>query len=195
MKSGQYIWRTEQDGEVRSHHASREGKIFSWNDPPPGGHPGKDFNCRCWAEENDCVGLRLEKQELADKWTKASTRLSNLDQRIHNLELEIEELKTNIGLLRQAVSIAEMAETAADVAEHLKRFKHYLSKFLQLLAEFTLETFIGDIVEKQERLQEKEVFLLAHQYEMVKVKAEVRNLVFELKLVAQAYDECVGKDG
>ncbi len=31
-------------------HAEREGKIFNWHISPEGGHPGEDYNCRCWAE-------------------------------------------------------------------------------------------------------------------------------------------------
>lgn len=45
-----YIWRTVRDDHVRSQHAAREGKVFSWNKAPEGGHPGEDYNCRCWAE-------------------------------------------------------------------------------------------------------------------------------------------------
>ena len=45
-----YIWRTVGDDKVRSAHAEREGKIFNWHVPPEGGHPGEDYNCRCWAE-------------------------------------------------------------------------------------------------------------------------------------------------
>lgn len=45
-----YIWRTRNDGKVRSAHAEREGEIFSWDNPPPGGHPGEDYGCRCTAE-------------------------------------------------------------------------------------------------------------------------------------------------
>ena len=45
-----YIWRTVGDDKVRSAHAEREGEIFNWHVPPTGGHPGKDYNCRCWAE-------------------------------------------------------------------------------------------------------------------------------------------------
>lgn len=48
--NGQYIWRTVQDDHVRSSHRQREGQVFSWNAPPEGGHPGEDYNCRCWAE-------------------------------------------------------------------------------------------------------------------------------------------------
>ena len=45
-----YIWRTRKDEKVRGKHAEREGKIFNWHIPPTGGHPGEDYNCRCWAE-------------------------------------------------------------------------------------------------------------------------------------------------
>lgn len=45
-----YIWRTSGDDKVRSTHAVNNGRIFSWNDPPPTGHPGEDYNCRCTAE-------------------------------------------------------------------------------------------------------------------------------------------------
>lgn len=45
-----YIWRTKKDDKVRGKHAEREGEIFNWHVPPEGGHPGEDYNCRCWAE-------------------------------------------------------------------------------------------------------------------------------------------------
>lgn len=48
---GQYIWRTQGDRKVRSSHAERNGKTFSWDDPPEGGHPGEAPNCRCSAED------------------------------------------------------------------------------------------------------------------------------------------------
>ena len=35
---------------MRSSHAANNGKIFSWNNPPPTGHPGETYGCRCWAE-------------------------------------------------------------------------------------------------------------------------------------------------
>lgn len=45
-----YLWRTRRDGRVRPEHAANEGKIFAWDDPPPTGHPGGDYGCRCTAE-------------------------------------------------------------------------------------------------------------------------------------------------
>jgi SPP1 gp7 family putative phage head morphogenesis protein len=45
-----YIWRTQEDGRVRPSHAANNGKIFEWDNPPPTGHPGQAYGCRCWAE-------------------------------------------------------------------------------------------------------------------------------------------------
>jgi len=45
-----YTWRTVGDDKVRGAHAALAGQIFSWSSPPPGGHPGTEHNCRCWAE-------------------------------------------------------------------------------------------------------------------------------------------------
>lgn len=59
-----YIWRTSKDNRVvgnpsglypkgnRAHmdHWNREGKFFTWDNPPPDGHPGQAINCRCFAE-------------------------------------------------------------------------------------------------------------------------------------------------
>lgn len=45
-----YVWRTMSDNRVRGDHARREGKAFSWDSPPSGGHPGDATGCRCYAE-------------------------------------------------------------------------------------------------------------------------------------------------
>lgn len=42
-----YIWRTQGDDKVRASHAANDGKIFAWDNPPPTGHPGEDYGCRC----------------------------------------------------------------------------------------------------------------------------------------------------
>lgn len=44
-----YTWRTILDGRERAHHHDRNGKLYSWNKPPAGGHPGREINCRCRA--------------------------------------------------------------------------------------------------------------------------------------------------
>jgi SPP1 gp7 family putative phage head morphogenesis protein len=45
-----YRWRTTGDDAVRPSHQALDGKIFSWDDPPEVGHPGEDYQCRCYAE-------------------------------------------------------------------------------------------------------------------------------------------------
>ncbi len=45
-----YIWRTAGDDRVRETHAANDGKTFSWDNPPRTGHPGEDYQCRCFAE-------------------------------------------------------------------------------------------------------------------------------------------------
>lgn len=65
-----YEWRTLNDGRVRERHEELRGKIFSWDDPPiinektgERGHPGDDYQCRCYAspifEEEDDDGVLM----------------------------------------------------------------------------------------------------------------------------------------
>jgi SPP1 gp7 family putative phage head morphogenesis protein len=53
----QYRWRTSLDERVRPDHVAREGKLFSWDDPPEDGAPGQPINCRCTAEPDLSVLL------------------------------------------------------------------------------------------------------------------------------------------
>jgi SPP1 gp7 family putative phage head morphogenesis protein len=45
-----YTWRGVMDGRERPAHVRREGQRFSWDSPPPDGHPGQPIQCRCTAE-------------------------------------------------------------------------------------------------------------------------------------------------
>lgn len=45
-----YIWRTAGDGRVRESHQANANEEFEWTKPPPTGHPGEDYQCRCYAE-------------------------------------------------------------------------------------------------------------------------------------------------
>jgi len=45
-----YIWRSQDDAKVRDNHAEYDDRVFRWDSPPDGGHPGQAHNCRCWAE-------------------------------------------------------------------------------------------------------------------------------------------------
>ncbi len=46
-----YIWRTSEDERVRTTHKSKNNNKYRWDTPPATtGHPGADFQCRCYAE-------------------------------------------------------------------------------------------------------------------------------------------------
>lgn len=45
-----YRWRTSEDERVRPQHSARNGRVYSWDDPPSDGHPGEPIQCRCYAE-------------------------------------------------------------------------------------------------------------------------------------------------
>lgn len=45
-----FVWRTQEDGRVRSAHRALNGKEFDYDDPPSEGLPGQPVNCRCYAE-------------------------------------------------------------------------------------------------------------------------------------------------
>ncbi len=45
-----YIWRSVDDPKVRTAHAERDDRLFSWDDRFSDGHPGHGYNCRCSAE-------------------------------------------------------------------------------------------------------------------------------------------------
>ena len=45
-----YIWRSLDDPKVRTTHAERDDRLFSWDDRFSDGHPGHGCNCRCSAE-------------------------------------------------------------------------------------------------------------------------------------------------
>lgn len=44
-----YVWSTSGDERVRPEHQALDGKVFSWDAPPPEGHPGQAIQCRCQA--------------------------------------------------------------------------------------------------------------------------------------------------
>lgn len=46
-----YVWRDADDVRVRPTHKAHDGKKFNWDNPPSNtGHPGNDYQCRCYAE-------------------------------------------------------------------------------------------------------------------------------------------------
>lgn len=44
-----YEWRGAMDARERPTHVALQGMVFAWDHPPPVGHPGEDYRCRCVA--------------------------------------------------------------------------------------------------------------------------------------------------
>jgi len=62
----QYRWQTSLDERVRPTHRSKEGKVFSWDDPPADtGHPGQDINC---VPEDASVSLHALTKKAYRRW-------------------------------------------------------------------------------------------------------------------------------
>ena len=45
-----YRWTSMGDERVRPDHVAKNGRIFEWAKPPPGGHPGQPIRCRCYPD-------------------------------------------------------------------------------------------------------------------------------------------------
>jgi hypothetical protein len=78
-----YIWRTRGDGKVRASHAANDGRIFAWDDPPPTGHPGEDYNCRCFAEAYTPEIQEFVSQEVTSVVNDSPYRWALLDLLLH----------------------------------------------------------------------------------------------------------------
>lgn len=65
-----YVWVTGDDAEVCPACAVNNGRVFAWDEPPPGGHPGMrsccgEAHCRCVAQAVFSGEEHLAKDDLA----------------------------------------------------------------------------------------------------------------------------------
>lgn len=96
-----YVWRSSDDDQVRTAHRENDDQVFLWSQPPSGGHPGQDWNCRCTAEpiidleylpeENVCEMLTGER--LASVFPRADA--DRLAEIARELDLRIASGKLN----------------------------------------------------------------------------------------------------
>ena len=106
---GKYIWRTRGDSKVRSEHAERDGKVFEWNNPPEGGHPGEAPNCRCRAEElesESCERLRLQLEVDANNFKAARSRWGEANDEVERISLKLAKVNQKMSQI-----VAEVRKT------------------------------------------------------------------------------------
>jgi len=184
-KKGTYTWRTQGDGKVRGAHAERNGKVFSWDDPPEGGHPGEASNCRCRAEEPNCTIGKLELEEIVRKLAPKEAELSEIVRQIHNLEIDIQQNQDDISDLE---SLSDFL-SAGGV---LSRAPHPAARFFGYAAEITLAMVKTKIYEIEAELRANNERRDELQNQHAKLEQEVQDLRNQEQISRQAYEACMG---
>ena len=184
-KKGTYIWRTVGDNRVRSEHAVRDGKTFSWDNPPDGGHPGEAPNCRCTAEEPDCTKQWLEHREIVKELAPLSGKLSNLEKEISNLKILIEKNKAAIEILKKIETALLMGAAATRFPNPYVKIAGYASDVAAVIVGVKIREIEAEMQGNIAKLQplEKEHPIL---------EEKVRALIARKELAKQNYNECMG---
>jgi len=129
LNAEQYIWRSQDDSRVRSAHAAYDDHIFSWSDPPDGGHPGQGWNCRCTAEPvldgtdipDGAVCDILTGDRLATVFPAADTEKRAAIAREVDLRVVSGQLDTRERLIH---FLAQMRQEAGDDAQLVEGFNY-----------------------------------------------------------------------
>ena len=100
-----YVWYTRGDEKVRDTHAERQGMVFSWDNPPEGGHPGEDYGCRCLAlEYKPPYDKARLKAELEEKIEEIQSQIDWKNGLITNLNENIDQLKERALEIKNIIS-------------------------------------------------------------------------------------------
>lgn len=187
-KKGKYIWRTRGDGKVRSTHADRNGKVFSWDSPPEGGHPGEAPNCRCTAqqvEKPDCLRERLELEKTVAELSPKAGELSEITRQIHNLELMIEQNRTDIETLEDLKFALELAGNAKAAPHPLVRIAGIASDVAAVAVGVKILEIEGEIKVSTAELKKLKI-------ERSKLEREVQSLKNKEQIARKKSEDCLG---
>jgi hypothetical protein len=180
---GQYIWRTQGDSKVRSSHAERDGKTFSWDEPPEGGHPGEAPNCRCTAEDVGCSSEKFKRNEILEKLHSVEAKAINLRAKVHNTKLKIEADEADIEFY-EAVNTVAMYGGILTVAPHpAGRFVGWAFQIGEKISEGVLMEIRASLAKNTAKLQELEKTLRP-------LENELKNLEVERKHTEEKLQQC-----
>lgn len=119
-----YTWRTVLDGRERDTHRARNGKVFPWDRPPGGGHPGSEINCRCRASavliDDEADAAEISEVDDPPDFDAASELLGRVREmsRSDLLSLPREALllkRAEVQTARQFVGASKSAASAEDI--------------------------------------------------------------------------------
>ena len=153
----QYIWSTSGDERVRDSHAENDGKIFSYDDPPPTGHPGDEINCRCVAipyfgdkveqkaeevEQSQEIERKQEELQFVEQMlgeeesNKARDRLNTASEFIKQHKLSQNEALSVIGYTGNFYKAFNKALRTGMATPKITRYENLLNKALEKLPKF-----------------------------------------------------------
>ncbi len=182
-KQGSYIWRTVGDSKVRSSHAERDGKTFSWDAPPEGGHPGEAYNCRCRAEELDCYNEKARRDEISVNQSKVDFEISQLTMLIHNKKLDIKTGEANMKDWEDFGFIGA-------VGGALSRFPNPIAKGLGIAAELVGAPSGLKIMAVLKKLKKDKADLRELEEKLRPLTSELKNLEAERKYAKEKLKKC-----
>lgn len=154
----QYIWSTSGDERVRDSHAENDGKIFSYDDPPPTGHPGDEINCRCVAipyfgdkveqkaeevEQSQEIERKQEELQFVEQMlgeeesNKARDRLNTASEFIKQHKLSQNEALSVIGYTGGFYKDFNKALRTGMATPKITRYENLLNKALEKLPKFS----------------------------------------------------------
>lgn len=182
-KKGQYIWRTRGDGKVRSEHADRDGKVFDWDNPPEGGHPGEAHNCRCWAEPLNCISQELKRDEIRKEHLSMDGELSAIRPKVNNARIDVERHRADIDFYLHVNQTAKYGGM-------LTRAPHPLGRFAGWV--FTVGERISASVlsEIEAELKQSEIELKRLEEQSRKISSKWQNLKTAWEDAGAALERC-----
>jgi len=125
-KKGKYIWRTRADSKVRSVHAERDGKVFDWDNPPEGGHPGEAPNCRCRAVEINCNREELALEQIRKAYFPVDGELFTVRAKVHNARLDVEKHRADKDFYYHVNKVAQAGGILTMAPHPLGRFAGWI---------------------------------------------------------------------
>ena len=159
---GQYIWRTVGDLGVRKGHAARNGKTFSWDDPPEGGHPGEEYNCRCWAEPVKVAKGSSKNQLCLDIWKsreKVQRKHEDFIEKIRKTEKEIHLRNTQIEDLKQKIRDLGGPSIQGQIKKKIHIIVALIDSVVSIYNQKKVLDYVYGIIEHEEQIEvlEKEL--------------------------------------
>jgi len=180
-KKGKYIWRTRGDSKVRSEHAERDGKVFEWDNPPEGGHPGEAPNCRCRAVEINCNREELALEEIRKAYFPVDGELFTVRAKVHNARLDVEKHRADKDFYYHVNKVAQAGGILTMAPHPLGRFAGWIFQAGERISSRVLQEIEADLKQSETGLRKLEEQLKELQSKWLNLKTAYEDAQAALK--------------